>query len=75
MYPYRFRSRASLVLAAHRVRVKDIAAALELTPSAVSMQLAGRRRPHPSLHAVLRALVGSEAAEEIRRLLSEGGRQ
>ena len=71
----RRRSAASLVLARCGVRVRDVAQALELSDSAVSLQLAGRRQIHPSLIAVVRALAGPEAAHEVERLLNRSARR
>jgi predicted transcriptional regulator len=71
----RRRSLASLVLARYGVSLAQVAEALGLSASAVSMQLAGRRHLHPSLLAVVRALAGTETAEEIAALLHQGARR
>jgi predicted transcriptional regulator len=71
----RRRSLASLVLARRGVSLAQVGEALGVSTSAVSMQLARRRRPHPSLLAVVRALAGNEAAEEIAALLDEGAQR
>lgn len=61
----------ALALNREGVHVGDVARALNLTPSAVSMQLARHRRPHPALVAVVRALAGAETAAEISASLFE----
>ena len=68
----RRRSPASLVLAHSGTCLADIAEALCVSPSSVSMQLAGYRRPHPSLLPVIRALAGASAAEQVSQMLEPG---
>ena len=69
MSTLRRRSPASLVLARQGVTLSQVAAALGISTSAVSIQLAGRRRRHPALIPVLRSLVGVAATDEILVLL------
>jgi hypothetical protein len=66
--PYRF-TPAGLVLAQHGVRVRSVAEALGVSPQAISQQLAGHRRPHPSLLHVVAALASPEVAEEVAAAL------
>ena len=65
MRTLRPRSLASLVLAREGITLSTIAEALGVSTSAVSMQLAGRRRLHPALIPVLRAIAGPKVAQEV----------
>ena len=65
-------SPAALALARVGVPHQLLADGIGQTRQAVSMQLAGQRRPHPALIPVIRALAGAEVAEEIAALI--GGR-
>lgn len=54
--------------------MSPVGEALGLSGSVGLIQLAGRRRPHPSLTEVARALAGSNAAGETASLLHKEAR-
>lgn len=55
------------------VTLRQVASALGLSVSAVSMQLAGKRTAHPGLIPVIRCLAGVAAASEVESLMNSGG--
>ncbi len=61
----------TLILNRHGVHVGDVAEALDLSLSMVSMMLSGRRRAHPALIPVIRGLAGPDAAAEIDEVLDD----
>lgn len=63
------RSQAALILSDRGVTLREVAAALGVSVSAVSMQLAGRRPTHAGLIPVIRCLAGVSAASSVERLL------
>ena len=66
----RFRfSPAALILAQAGVTQREVADALGVSSAAVSLYLRGDRAGPPALVPVIRALAGSDAAEQIARLL------
>jgi len=62
--PYRVHP-ARVELARHGYTVTEIAVRAALTPSAVSLQLAGRVRVSEAVRGVLLESVGAEAAAEV----------
>ena len=67
------RSDAVLLLSDRGVTLRQIASALGVSVSAVSMQLAGKRRVHPGLVPVIRCLAGVSVAAEIEDRMGSGG--
>ncbi len=67
------RSDAVLLLSDRGVTLRQIASALGVSVSAVSMQLAGKRRAHPGLVPVIRCLAGVSVAAEIEDRMGSGG--
>ena len=53
------------------ITVTQIAEALDKTKQAVSQQLAGHRRPSPSLIPVVRALGGSDVADRVAAAIEQ----